>query len=45
MPKRSGEKRNFMQVAREIAEQAIGERWTALLSKNLRTAEIRTRWP
>jgi uncharacterized protein YejL (UPF0352 family) len=26
MPKRSGEKRDFMQVAREIVEQAIGEK-------------------
>jgi hypothetical protein len=25
MPKRSGEKRDFMQVAREIVEKAIGE--------------------
>ncbi len=25
MPKRSGEKRDFMQVAREVVEQAIGE--------------------
>jgi hypothetical protein len=26
MPKKSGEKRDFMQVAREIVEQAIGEK-------------------
>ena len=26
MSKRSGEKRDFMQVAREVVEQAIGER-------------------
>jgi hypothetical protein len=25
MPKRSGEKRDFMQVAREVVERAIGE--------------------
>ncbi len=25
MPKRSGQKRDFMQVAREVVEQAIGE--------------------
>jgi len=26
MPKRSGEKRDFMQIAREVVEQAIGEK-------------------
>ena len=26
MPKRSGEKRDFMQVAREVVERAIGEK-------------------
>jgi len=26
MPKRSGQKRDFMQVAREVVEHAIGER-------------------
>jgi hypothetical protein len=26
MPKRSGPKRDFMQIAREVVEQAIGER-------------------
>jgi hypothetical protein len=26
MPKHSGEKRDFMQVAREVVEQAIGEK-------------------
>ena len=26
MPKRSGEKRDFMQVAREVVEKAIGEK-------------------
>ena len=25
MPKKSGEKRDFMQIAREVVEQAIGE--------------------
>jgi hypothetical protein len=29
MPKRSGEKQDFMQVAREIVEKAIGEQGVA----------------
>jgi hypothetical protein len=42
MPKRSGEKRDFMQVAREVVERAIGEKMDG---SPLETPPIDTRNP